>query len=210
MRFWFLLLSLLLACAVVCAVGGGTAATADPGGQIQPRGVWPLASRPAVLSGFDPPDRQWGAGHRGVDLDGSAGQAVRAARSGTVTFAGPLAGRGVVVVGHGDGTRTTYEPVAASVAVGAEVGAGDELGRLSLRGSHCLPSTCLHWGWLRGEEYLNPLDLVGTRQVRLLPLAGLAVPAAPPVTAAPPGAALGSALRRVDELGDRPSGAAQW
>lgn len=128
-----------------------------------------------------------------------------AARPGTISFAGPLAGRGVVVIDHGDGTRTTYEPVSASVVAGEEVSAGDELGRLSLRGSHCLPATCLHWGWLRGEEYLNPLDLVGPRRVRLLPLAGLPVPAAPPVAAA-----LGSGIRHVGVLGDKPTGAARW
>lgn len=28
---------------------------------------------------------------------------------------------------------------------------------------------CLHWGWLRDEVYLDPLDLVGAGPVRLLP-----------------------------------------
>ena len=46
------------------------------------------------------------------------GQPVHTALAGTVTYAGLLAGRGVVVVDHG-ATRTTYEPVTAAVAVGA-------------------------------------------------------------------------------------------
>ena len=75
-------------------------------------GVWPLDPRPAVARGFEPPASRWGAGHRGVDLAGRPGQPVRAALPGRVTFAGTLAGRGVVVVDHGS-TRTTYEPVAA-------------------------------------------------------------------------------------------------
>ena len=41
----------------------------------------------------------------------------RSALAGRVSFAGRIAGRGVVVVGHG-ATRTTYEPVAAEVSVG--------------------------------------------------------------------------------------------
>jgi len=149
-----------------------------------PAGVWPLDPAPEVVAGFDPPDTPYGAGHRGVDLAASIGQPVRAAMSGTVTFAGALAGRGVVVVDHG-ATRTTYEPVEASVAVGATVKAGGRIGRLQLGGSHCFPRACLHWGWIEGETYLDPLLLVGAGPVRLLPLSGL--PAAGPVaTRAPP------------------------
>jgi len=132
---------------------------------------WPLVPVPDVVSGFDPPETRWGAGHRGVDLAGHAEQPVRAALAGTVTFAGKLAGRGVVVVSHGR-TRTTYEPVAATVAVGDSVRAGGRIGRLQSGGSHCAPAVCLHWGLLAGEEYLDPLTLVGAGPVRLLPLAG--------------------------------------
>jgi murein DD-endopeptidase MepM/ murein hydrolase activator NlpD len=117
-------------------------------GDADPVGVWPLRPRPEVVADFDPPLDPWGSGHRGVDLLGSAGQAVRAALPGRVTFAGMLAGRGVVVVSHGD-TRTTYEPVAADVSVGDTVAAAGRLGRLEPFGSHCFPRVCLHWGWLR-------------------------------------------------------------
>ena len=135
-------------------------------------GGWPLRPEPEVVSGFAPPAVAWAAGHRGVDLLGRPGQQVRAARPGTVAFAGRIAGRGVVVVSHGD-TRTTYEPVTASVARGEVVAQGAALGRLELLGSHCLPQACLHWGLLRGETYLDPLTLVGRGPVRLLPWAGL-------------------------------------
>jgi murein DD-endopeptidase MepM/ murein hydrolase activator NlpD len=131
--------------------------------------VWPLSPRPELVEGFSPPEEEWGAGHRGVDLLGSAGQSVRAAQAGTVTFAGLLAGRGVVVVTHGS-TRTTYEPVDAVVAVGDHVRAGQRIGTLGTFGSHCWPRSCLHWGLLEGETYLNPLTLVGAGPVRLLPL----------------------------------------
>jgi murein DD-endopeptidase MepM/ murein hydrolase activator NlpD len=134
-----------------------------------PVGVWPLAPEPEVVRGFDPPDDPWGAGHRGVDLLGSPGQPVRSALPGTVSWAGVLAGRGVVVVDHG-ATRTTYEPVDATIPVGTRVDAGDRIGRLSTVGSHCLPRACLHWGWIDGETYLDPLRLVGAGPVRLLPL----------------------------------------
>lgn len=153
------------------AVGLGLAVALGPAPALaaDPVGEWPLRPVPEVSRGFDPPTDPWGAGHRGVDLVGAAGQLVRAALPGRVTFAGRLAGRGVVVVDHGP-TRTTYEPVAAARSVGDRVSAGDPIGSLELVGSHCFPRACLHWGWIRGEIYRDPLDLVGAGPVRLLPL----------------------------------------
>jgi len=156
--------------------------TAGPASaETDPVGEWPLRPAPDVVADFDPPTSTWGAGHRGVDLLGSPGQQVRSALPGTVTFTGTIAGRGVVTVDHG-GTRTTYEPVSASRSSGAVVAAGDVIGTLALPGSHCLPRACLHWGWLRGETYLDPLRLVGAAPVRLLPLAGLPTTTPAPVT----------------------------
>lgn len=178
--------------AVLVALLGPVGTTAALGAAGVPResdpvGVWPLAPEPEVVGAFDAPDGPYGAGHRGVDLRGSSGQAVRSALPGTVRFAGRIAGRGVVVVGHG-ATRTTYEPVTATAAVGTDVGAGDVIGALELAGSHCFPRACLHWGWIEGAStYLDPLRLVGDGPVRLLPLWRDA-----PVTA---GAASGPAAR---------------
>ena len=133
---------------------------------------WPL--KPASLSaGFDRPAQNWLPGHRGVDLVGQSGDQVLAAGNGVVTFAGLVAGKGVVVIKHGR-LRTTYEPVAASVTVGSRVRVGDVIGTLSPGESHCATQTtvrCLHWGLLRGEKYLNPLSLIQKR-VRLLPKHG--------------------------------------
>ena len=133
------------------------------------RGVWPLAPRPQVVRPFDAPETHWGPGHRGADLAGHPGQRVRAALAGRVTFVGRVAGRGVVVVDHGS-TRTTYEPVLATVSRGERVGAGAVIGRLTSTGGHCPPRACLHWGLRRGDAYLDPLTLVDApRPVRLLP-----------------------------------------
>lgn len=169
------LLPLLLATAVLVPC---TPATAGSGQGTEPLGVWPLQPRPEVVDRFDAPDTRWGPGHRGVDLRGSVGQPVHAAEAGTVTFAGRIAGRGVVVVDHGS-TRTTYEPVDATVSVGATVAAGAVVGRLTLAGSHCFPVACLHWGLIEGAStYRDPLTLVGGGPVRLLPLTG-PMPGAP-------------------------------
>ena len=97
-------------------------------------------SPPSCAASTRPP-RPYGAGHRGVDLLGRAGPAGRAPRwPGTVTYAGMLAGRGVVVVSHG-ATRTTYEPVTASVARRAAASPRDDpIGTLELRRLALLPA----------------------------------------------------------------------
>ena len=151
---------------------------------------WPLAGTPVVTREFQRPLTRFSAGHRGVDLAAVPGQPVLAAGAGAVGFAGMVGGRGVVTVVHGE-LRTTYEPVTASVVAGQQVGAGDQLGAVAAGHASCLPGqACLHWGLRRGEEYLDPLALLGRPRVRLLPL-DTAVPAA----AAQP-AATGPALPR--------------
>ncbi|WP_234467722.1 M23 family metallopeptidase, partial [Streptomyces sp. MBT62] len=75
-------------------------------------------------------------------------------------FAGRVAGRGVVSVElTGTDLRTTYEPVSATVKKGDEVEAGGVVGTVEATGSHCT-TTCVHWGLLRGEVYLDPLGLL--------------------------------------------------
>jgi murein DD-endopeptidase MepM/ murein hydrolase activator NlpD len=131
---------------------------------------WPLRPAPdRVVRDFDPPAQPWLAGNRGIDLAGHPGERVRAAGAGVVSFAGVIAGIGVVSVTSGP-LRTTYEPLRVTVHRGDAVAAGTVLGRLTLAGSHCLPAACLHWGLLRGQDYLDPLALLGLEQVRLLPL----------------------------------------
>jgi murein DD-endopeptidase MepM/ murein hydrolase activator NlpD len=163
--------TLVLLVLLAWLVASPASVTAPPAGaeEAVPAGAWPLRPEPEVTRAFDPPEDRWDAGHRGVDLLGSPGAAVRAALPGRVTFAARIAGRGVVVVDHG-GTRTTYEPVRAAVRRGRLVAAGAVLGHLATAGSHCPPRACLHWGWLRGQTYLDPLLLVGAGPLRLLPL----------------------------------------
>ena len=152
---------LLVLLALEAPAGAGTDPTA---------GVWPLDPEPQVVRRFEPPPGPYAAGHRGVDLAGAPGQAVRSALAGTIGFAGSIGGKPVVTVVHGR-RRTTYEPVVATVEAGQQVAAGTVIGRLTLTDSHCFPAACLHWGLLRGETYLDPLSLLGgAGPVRLLPL----------------------------------------
>ena len=132
--------------------------------------AWPLAPDPRVVRGFDPPGQPWLAGHRGVDLSASVGQVVRSPAAGMVTYAGRLAGRGVLVIAHEGGLRSTLEPVTPTTTVGSTVAAGDVVGAVSSEPGHCAPAACLHWGVLRVRTYLDPLTFVGRGPVLLLPM----------------------------------------
>jgi murein DD-endopeptidase MepM/ murein hydrolase activator NlpD len=123
---------------------------------------------------FDAPSPDWKPGHRGVDLAGVPGQRVYAAAPGTVVFAGELAGRPVVSVGHPGGLRTSYEPVSASVRAGQRVEAGTMLGELQDGHAGCPAVACLHWGAMWGPasqaDYVDPLGLVVSTPIRLKPV----------------------------------------
>ena len=124
---------------------------------------WPIRGAPVVQRGFAPPALAWSSGHRGVDLVAKPGEAILAAASGTVAFAGSIAGKPVVSIDHGS-VRTTYEPVVSSVQVGERVALGQVIGVLGA-GGHC--RGCLHWGLREGRSYLDPLLLLGNRDGRL-------------------------------------------
>nr|WP_282793417.1 M23 family metallopeptidase [Streptomyces sp. CC224B] len=150
---------------------------APPGGG----GAWPVGPRPLVVRGWEPPATAYGPGHRGVDLAAPPGSAVRAVAPGRVSFAGRVAGRGVIAVelkATGDPPlRTTYEPVRPSVRKGAEVTTGDVLGTVEPTARYHCPTACLHWGLRRADTYLNPLGLLppwllGGGPSRLLPVGG--------------------------------------
>jgi murein DD-endopeptidase MepM/ murein hydrolase activator NlpD len=130
----------------------------------------PLDGRPRVVARFAAPAGPYAPGHRGVDLSAAPAARVLAAAAGTVAFVGRVAGVGVVSVDHPDGLRTTYQPVEAVVHAGDAVAVGAVLGLLTGVGGHCPPAACLHWGLRRGAAYLDPMALLGTRRVRLLPV----------------------------------------
>lgn len=148
---------------------------------------WPLAGRPAVLRGWQPPAGPYGPGHRGVDLAARPGARVLAAAGGRVSFAGRVAGRGVLAIEVADSgsppLRTTYEPVRALVEKAATVRAGQPVGVLEKGPFHCAEG-CLHWGLRRGEAYLDPLSLLPPALLRrgpsrLLPVFGVPDPPEP-------------------------------
>ncbi|WP_243179630.1 M23 family metallopeptidase [Arthrobacter humicola] len=121
---------------------------------------WPLSPRPAVLRAFDPPAKPWLSGHRGVDLEAPFdGVPLKSPAAGTVSFVGTVVDRPVITIDHGNGLRSSFEPVASSLRAGSAVAEGDVLGQVQT--GHCGPAPpCLHWGVRRGEDYVNPLAFV--------------------------------------------------
>lgn len=163
----FLLLLLLTGWVLTAGIPAGAApVTAESGAPPGARWVWPLAAPHPVLRQFEAPSHRYGPGHRGIDIGASADATVVAVEDGVVRFAGMVAGRGTVSIVHAGGLASTYEPVAATVASGQRVAAGDVIGQLSRAadgGHHCGAQPCLHLGARTGLDYRDPLPLLGAR-----------------------------------------------
>ena len=110
----------------------------------------------AIARDFDLPKGQFGPGNRGLDYAVVAGAPVRAAGSGTVTFAGPVAGTVAITLDHGAGLETTYTGMRELYVVrGESIDQGHWLGETDNR---------FHFGvklddiYVDPQEYLGPID----------------------------------------------------
>jgi murein DD-endopeptidase MepM/ murein hydrolase activator NlpD len=98
--------------------------------------------------------------HRGVDLRAAYGEPIGAADAGTVVFAGEQRGYGqTVVVEHAGGVRTRYAHLSSlTTAVGAEVKAGESIGRAGRSGR--ATGTHLHFEVTRNGQPIDPHSFV--------------------------------------------------
>jgi murein DD-endopeptidase MepM/ murein hydrolase activator NlpD len=102
--------------------------------------------------------------HYGIDIDGSTGDPVRAARSGIVTTAGhhDECGGLQVHVDHGDGFVSWYRHLSrVDVAKGTRVAAGDRIGAVGNTG--CSLGSHLHFGIRKGKTFVDPLRYLPPR-----------------------------------------------
>ncbi len=107
----------------------------------------------AVVDHFRPPAMRWGAGNRGWEFGTSGGERVCAVGSGVVTFAGQVAGRAVVSIGHGDGLISSVTGLdSVGVSTGDPVAGGEHLGTARAG---------LHLGFRLHGEYVDPATLLG-------------------------------------------------
>jgi murein DD-endopeptidase MepM/ murein hydrolase activator NlpD len=120
---------------------------------------WPVRPRPEVTRLFEL-EHRYSAGHRGIDLTVPAGTEVFAPDDGTVHFVGWVVDRPLVSVQHANGIRSTFEPVDAVVAEGEVVTRGQLIGHVAESPAH-EPSGGLHLGARLGDDYLDPLALLG-------------------------------------------------
>lgn len=121
--------------------------------------IWPLLVAGGITA-FSAPTGPYGSGHRGIDLPAVPGSRVVAVADATVAWAGPVAGKPVLVLRLDPTHRVTYEPVTTDLAVGTAVTAGQEIGTLAALGGHCGTAAghhCLHLGLREGATYIDPL-----------------------------------------------------
>lgn len=164
------LAALLIGAAVLLAPAGAPPRDAAPAApRVTGAWSWPLPPVPRLVRGFDPPAQRWLSGHRGADLGAGPGDTVSAPAGGIVSFVGTIVDRPVIVIDHGSGLLSSFEPVRSTLGVGALVSPGDAIGMVGT-GAHC-DARCLHWGLRLEGEYLDPLlTITDTRPSILLPL----------------------------------------
>lgn len=124
-----------------------------------------------ILTAFDPPDKPWLKGHRGIDVLTVAGEPLRAPTEGTIRFAGTVAGMPTVSVLTADEHVLSFQPASTQLQKGEEFSTGERIGTVE-SGSHC-DRSCLHIGaWANGgqKHYLDPAVFFGQEQSLLLPL----------------------------------------
>lgn len=131
--------------------------------------LWPVPAPIRVVAPFRAPPTPYAAGHRGIDVAVEQGTEILAPAAGVVSFAGQVAGRGVVAIDHGDGVVSAIEPVDAMVTAGTTVAMADQIG-VAASGGHCA-AHCVHFGVRIDGEYVSPfLFLGGLPPAVLLPM----------------------------------------
>lgn len=139
-----------------------------PPGHVPGPGWLPPTEFPLnLLGGYRPPEHEYAAGHRGIDLDARTGLTVASPVTGTVAFSGIVAGRGVVSIRVDEHVVYSLEPVVGAPVEGSAILVGDAVGVVG-EGGHCV-ANCLHLGVRVDGEYRDPMLLFAGR-ARLLPL----------------------------------------
>ena len=114
--------------------------------------VWPICG--AVTSGYG---RRWGRMHEGIDIDGTTGERIGAAKAGVVIFAGWQSGYGnMTLIDHGDGVVTGYgHQSRIYVHKGQHVVRGERIGAVGSTG-HSTGSH-LHFETRVNGDPVNPM-----------------------------------------------------
>ena len=120
---------------------------------------WPTSGRlTSTFGGRRSPGGIGSTNHKGIDIAGSRGQAIKASDGGTVTYAGWMSGYGyLVIIDHGNGYQTYYgHNSKLLVSVGTKVYKGQQIAKMgstgNSTGNHC------HFEIRKYGTSVNPLN----------------------------------------------------
>lgn len=132
-------------------------------GRAQP--CWRPPVEGAVADPFREPSCRWCPGNRGIEYRIGTDVEVRAAASGTVSFAGDVAGVYYLVIELPTGWRHTYGTLSSGLQDGDRVIAGTIIGRASGE---------FFFGLRVGDDYQDPAEYLGvwSGRARLVPVDG--------------------------------------
>ena len=142
------------------------------GGWVPPIRVEGGRKVPKPVRAFDRPAHNWLPGHRGVDLATGHDADILAPETGTIIFAGEVAGKSVVSIRHGakEELTSTFEPAVTHLHPGDRVERGKAWGSVQGHSDHC-DEGCLHWGLrTKDKEYVNPMSKLGRHRIILKPV----------------------------------------
>lgn len=138
------------------ALRASTAASSSDDDTEISSGGWVRPVNGRVTSGFG---RRWGRAHTGVDLDGSTGDPIRAAKDGTVLGVNCGGGYGrCTIIDHGGGVTTLYAHMSRKSVSGGSVKAGQVIGSVGCTGS-CTGSH-LHFEVRINGTPRNPMNYI--------------------------------------------------
>lgn len=119
----------------------------------------------ALVKAFNPPDRPWLSGSRGVWLNLHNPQgAIESPCDGRVIYSAELAGRKVLSIDCG-GIHSTFEPVVTTLHTGQSVKRGEQIASVPPLGNEWTSASIregqIHWGAkVSRTRYINPLRML--------------------------------------------------
>lgn len=118
-----------------------------------------------LVKTFNPPDRPWLSGSRGVWLNLYNPQGtIESPCDGRVIYSAELAGRKVLSIDCG-GIHSTFEPVVTTLHTGQSVTRGEQIASVAPLGSEWTSTSIreaqIHWGAkISRTRYINPLRML--------------------------------------------------
>ena len=135
-------------------------------GPVKPPEIWatPIPDFESRHSwDYQLPATEYGAGHRGIDLEMKLNKEIRAPFDGVVSFVGKVVDRKLITLHSLTGYKASFEPVCSDLSEGDFVREQEILGWACPADKeyedHC--KDCVHFSVRNESGYLNPLLFVG-------------------------------------------------